>query len=79
MGTYTFGEGYRGDLGNPQFDLTLQFGNMPPGRSGATGSFLIHADSSKHPGYASHGCIVIDIDSRRKLARCHGGIVEVIP
>jgi RHS repeat-associated protein len=51
MGTWTFGEGYADPhRGDPSFKLTpTQNVLIPPGRSGITGSFMIHADSSSRP------------------------------
>ena len=81
LGTWIFGEGFNSRRrGNPSFNLTAtQDVLIPPGRSGATGSFMIHADSSAKPGTASEGCIALDPESRRKLSECHGGTLSVIP
>jgi hypothetical protein len=38
------------------------------------GGFLIHGDSSEHPGQASHGCIVSSFDARRKVDQLLGPV-----
>ncbi len=58
----------------PSFD-----GHMRHPRSGATGLFMIHADSLARPGTASEGCVILDPTSRKKLAECHGGTLDVTP
>lgn len=40
-------------------------GHNARGRTG----FLIHADSIKHPGEASEGCIILDAEQRKKIAQ----------
>ena len=81
MGTWMFGEGYHGHAGNPQFDLTAtQNVSIPPGRSGATGSFMVHGDLlAGPPGSASAGCVILPLSDRTKLEQCHGGSLQVIP
>ncbi len=77
-GWWLIGPGFTGPKGNPEFHLTPEDVVIPAGR--LPDSFLIHADSSNHPGLASNGCIVLpDINSRRKLKTCGGGPLHVIP
>jgi len=79
MGTLTFGEGYQGRAGNPQFNLTaIGDVSIPPGRSGVTHSFMIHDDTNP-TGNASVGCVLLPQNDRRKLAQCHGGTLWVTP
>ena len=44
--------------------LTPAPGNQMFGRSG----FLIHGDSTAHPGEASHGCIILGRNDRMRVA-----------
>ena len=44
------------------------------GRSG----FLIHGDSKKHPGMASHGCIILYTKYRKDMWNSGDKILEVI-
>lgn len=41
-------------------------------------AFLIHGDSSQHPGAASHGCIVLPQDARRRIAASGDMTLEVV-
>lgn len=34
-------------------------------------AFRIHGDSIQHPGYASHGCIILDRITRHKIGESH--------
>ena len=49
-------------------------GNNMCGRSG----FLIHGDSTKHPGSASQGCIILDKKYRKDMWTSGNKILEVI-
>ena len=49
-------------------------GNNMCGRSG----FLIHGDSTKHPGFASQGCIILDKKYRKDMWNSGDKILEVI-
>ena len=49
-------------------------GNDMCGRSG----FLIHGDSKTHPGFASHGCIILDRQYREDMWKSKDKILEVI-
>jgi RHS repeat-associated protein len=78
VGLWNIGAGFTGPKGDPEFHLEPIDVVMPPGRD--PNSFLIHADNNKHPGYSSNGCIVLpDRNSRKKLADCGGGPLQVIP
>ncbi|MDW8844414.1 DUF2778 domain-containing protein [Erwinia sp. MMLR14_017] len=44
--------------------LTPAHSNSMCGRDG----FMIHGDSSKHPGEASDGCIIVDLSGRKEIA-----------
>ncbi|WP_241645188.1 tlde1 domain-containing protein [Rosenbergiella metrosideri] len=45
------------------------------GRAG----FLIHGDSSKHPGEASNGCIILPLNVRQKIWDSGDKQIEVVP
>jgi RHS repeat-associated protein len=78
VGQWYIGPGFKGPKGDPEFHLEPIDVVMPPGR--VPNSFLIHGDNPKHPGYSSNGCIVLpDRNSRKKLADCGGGPLQVIP
>jgi RHS repeat-associated protein len=64
-GRWIIGNAFNGPLGKPEFRLSPAPGTDTHGRS----AFLIHADSSKHPGQASEGCIVCSQTARRKIAQ----------
>ena len=71
-GRWIIGNGFDGPLGKPEFRLTPAPGTNTHGRS----AFLIHADSSRHPGRASEGCIVCSLNARRQIGRSQklGGV-----
>jgi len=78
VGLWYIGPGFAGPKGNPEFPLKPIDVVMPPGR--LPNSFLIHGENTKHPGQSSNGCIVLpDQNSRKKLADCGGGPLQVIP
>ena len=78
VGLWYIGPGFKGPKGDPEFHLDPIDVVMPPGR--IPDSFLIHGDNPKHPGHSSNGCIVLpDRNSRKKLADCGGGPLQVIP
>lgn len=79
IGSYTFGPGFNGRLGKPEFRLKpINPTWFPANRD--PGSFLIHGDNDEHNHTASNGCIVLpDIWARRDLARCDGGTLKVGP
>ena len=49
-------------------------GHSAHGRDG----FLIHGDSRAHPGFASHGCIVLDHGTRVRIATSGDRVLEVV-
>ena len=49
-------------------------GTNTHGRDG----FLIHGDSSSHPGAASHGCIILPRAIREEMVAVHDPDLEVI-
>ena len=78
VGLWNIGPGFTGPKGDPEFHLEPIDVAMPPGRD--PNSFLIHGENNKHPGESSNGCIVLpDRNSRKKLADCGGGPLQVIP
>jgi len=77
-GTWEIGEGYEGDKGDPQFDLTPTEGNdvfNAPNRKPYT--FLIHADNPKKNYTASEGCIILPKKDRQTIKNLGGGTVRV--
>lgn len=48
-------------------------GHMAYGRT----HFLIHGDSRANPGNASEGCIILQLDVRRRIAASRDRILEV--
>jgi len=79
LGYYFIGPPYNGKLGKPQFDLTpttdpITWSITDPY---ARDLFRIHADSDKHRGFASEGCIVASPELRRWLAHEGGGVLRV--
>lgn len=54
--------------------LTPLPGTETYGRSG----FLIHGDSIKHPGEASHGCIIVSRTAREQIAASDDKELRVI-
>ena len=53
--------------------LTPAPGTNALGRDG----FLIHGDSAIHPGYASHGCIILPGPARQKIGLSKDRALEV--
>jgi len=72
-GWYGISGGYKSDHGNPTFGLAPHAGTEMCLRS----QFLIHADSDRHPGESSDGCIVCDKKIRDQLQRGGGGTLLV--
>lgn len=65
-GLYTIGDSYlHPELGPITMDLTPDEANQMFGRD----KFRIHGDSEKHPGEASHGCIVQGHVARVEIAK----------
>ena len=74
-GFYTIGPAFTDPEKGPLvMHLVPDAGNQMFGRSG----FLIHGDSISHPGCASEGCIVIDHDTRSKVARSPDRRLQVV-
>lgn len=64
-GKYTIGEPfYHHKTRAWTMRLTPSTSNHMCGRDG----FMIHGDSSKHPGEASDGCIIVDLPGRKAIA-----------
>lgn len=64
-GTYTIGQPYNHpDLGILTMNLTPKLGQ----KMGRRSAFRIHGDSKKHPGLASHGCIILSFKTRELIA-----------
>lgn len=74
-GRYTFGEPHKHPtLGLYVMALTPDPLNRMFGRS----AFYIHGDSAKHPGEASHGCIVTDATTRKLMWTSQDHDLEVV-
>lgn len=82
-GTWNIGPGYtwnRGADKPPMFNtmrLTPQIGSSPDAFLRSPG-FLIHGGRGNGARTASNGCIIIDPDSRRKIAQRGGGTMNVV-
>lgn len=77
-GKYRFGAMHDTDTHGPGVIPLFAFmDNDLHGRSG----FLIHGDSKKDPGTASHGCIILPHDVRDLMAKSHDSdrVIEVVP
>lgn len=61
-------------FGHCVMSLSPAPGTNTLGRSG----FLIHGDSAIHPGYASHGCIILPGPARQKIAASRDRQLEVV-
>ncbi len=61
-------------LGPCVMPLTPCQGTETEGRSG----FFIHGDSAAHPGQASHGCIILDHDTRALIANDPDRLLSVV-
>jgi RHS repeat-associated protein len=76
-GTYSIGTAYDTTTHGPKvLPLTPDSGNnmCSPERSG----FLIHGDSSQHPGEASEGCIIMSRAVRDSIDDAGGGTLTVV-
>lgn len=75
-GFYTIGEPCDTETHGPfVLPLTPHPDNEMYGRSG----FLMHGDSVKHPGTASHGCIILPRAVRETVHRLDDRDLEVAP
>lgn len=57
--------------------LTMPLSPMGHSALGRT-HFLIHGDSTRHPGQASEGCIVLDRTTRHTIATSADTVLEVL-
>ncbi|MFM0240233.1 tlde1 domain-containing protein [Paraburkholderia phytofirmans] len=63
-GAWTIGQPFTHPHAGPYtLRLSPEMGTVTFGRSG----FLIHGDSSVHPGQASNGCIITGINNRQHI------------
>ena len=75
-GTWKLGEpADHPNLGPLAIPLEPADGTDTFGRDG----FFIHGDSIEHPGFASHGCIVLPRDVRQAVASSGETFIEVVP
>lgn len=73
-GTYTIGSAfYHRKTKGWTMRLTPYVENQMCGRDG----FMIHGDSSAHPGEASDGCIVLNLPYRKIIAASNNKILVV--
>jgi len=77
-GTWTIGPGYSSPKGTPTFRLWPWAMNEVYDTFRDPASFLIHAESSEHPGEASEGCIVCDKRTRDQISKYGGGTLWVV-
>lgn len=74
-GNYTIGKPFtHHKTGRYTLRLTPAASNQMCGRDG----FMIHGDSARHPGEASDGCIILNIDGREIIASSHDNSLTVI-
>lgn len=74
-GVYTIGKPYDSKLRGPFcLPLTPHPSNEMHGRS----AFLVHGDSLKEPGEASHGCIIATRAARRKMHDSGDDLLRVV-
>ncbi len=59
--------------------LTIPLTPLPGTNTFGRNGFYIHGDNSDRNNSASEGCIVLPPDTRRKIAGCGGGTVQVVP
>jgi RHS repeat-associated protein len=62
-------------IGPTTIPLTPLPGTNTFGRNG----FFIHGDNSAQNNSASEGCIVLPPGTRKKIANCNGGTLQVVP
>jgi lipoprotein-anchoring transpeptidase ErfK/SrfK len=75
VGTYTIGAPHDTETHGPYvLPLTPDVGNKMYGRS----AFLIHGDSIKAPGTASHGCIILPRSSRERIGTSGDHCLQVV-
>ena len=75
VGQYTIGPAYQHETKGPiVMRLTPKEGTDTLGRSG----FLVHGDSLRAPGTASHGCIILNRTVRTQIAASTDRDLEVV-
>lgn len=72
-GQYRIGTPFTHQTKGPIVMRLTPVGHAALGRSG----FLIHGDSTQHPGEASEGCIVLGHALRNAIVRSHDTTLEV--
>lgn len=73
-GTYRIGSSYI----SPQFGpVVMSLTPFPENQMFGRAGFLIHGDSTLHPGYASHGCIILPRNIRQLIARSGDDVLMV--
>jgi hypothetical protein len=74
-GRYHIGERFESESHGPVcMHLSPLKGTETYGRDG----FLIHGDSVRRPGTASHGCVILDRHTRLLIATSHDRELEVV-
>lgn len=74
QGFYTIEPAVEGTMHGPlALPLTPEAGNHMFGREG----FMIHGDSTEHPGQASHGCIILPREVREAILTSGDDLLEV--
>jgi hypothetical protein len=74
-GKYTLSKAFDHKIRGPLVMSLTPLGHDARKRSG----FLIHGDSREHPGNASNGCIVLDLNHRKMISESEDQILEVYP
>jgi len=75
-GYYRIGAPHHSDhVGNFAMSLTPEQGTQTFGRD----AFFLHGDSTKHPGSASNGCIIMDRITREKVWTSGDRQLKVVP
>lgn len=76
QGTYTIGAPFHHHhAGDYTMRLTPHLGTNTLGRDG----FMMHGDSSRHPGHASEGCIIQNHAVRRQVWSSGDRTLQVVP
>ena len=72
-GTWSMGQAYASNKG--KFTIPLKPVNHSAHKRTA---FLIHGDSIANPGTASHGCIILPLQTRKVLSDSNDKILNVV-
>jgi hypothetical protein len=73
-GRYAIGPAHQHPGKGPMVMSLTPVGHLAQGRT----HFLIHGESRDHPGQASHGCIILGLSYRQRIAGSGETILEVV-